>query len=131
MNKKSDMYHLHTTLCVRDLNSARSFYGDLISLREITDRPLSFPGLWYDLGNAQLHLILDETFRPPIASSDQWGRSPHIALYLPDLEPIRQRLDDQAIAYQASASGRPALFVRDPDGNTIELCQIPTTTGSR
>lgn len=117
--------HLHTTLCVRNLDHARSFYEDIIGLREITDRLLTFPGLWYDLGNAQLHLILDPDFQASITSSDKWGRSPHLALYITDLTPIRHTLDRQGIAYQSSASGRPALFVRDPDGNTIELCQIP------
>jgi len=121
MNTDSNRHHLHTTLCVCDLETARSFYGELLHLHEITNRPLSFPGLWYDLGNAQLHLILDPNFQAPIASSAAWGRSPHLALFVPDLPSIRQRITDRGIAYQASASGRPALFVRDPDGNTIEL----------
>jgi glyoxylase I family protein len=128
MNNTQNLYHLHTTFCVHNLDKARTFYGDIIGLREITERPLTFPGLWYDLGNAQLHLILDPDFQTAIASSDQWGRSPHLALHITDLTPIRHTLDRQGIAYQSSASGRPALFVRDPDGNTIELAQIPAPT---
>jgi glyoxylase I family protein len=126
MNTNQNLQHLHTTLCVRDLDQARSFYGDIIGLREITDRPLSFPGLWYDLGNAELHLILDPDFQPAIASSEKWGRSPHLALLINDLNVLRQTLETQKIAYQSSASGRPALFVRDPNGNTIEVSQIPS-----
>ncbi|MGD1903618.1 MAG: dTMP kinase [Geitlerinemataceae cyanobacterium] len=117
--------HLHTTLCVRDLDRARDFYSGLLGLAEIADRPLSFPGLWYDLGaNAQLHLILDPAFKGAIANSDKWGRAPHLALHVPELDSIRQRLDERDIAYQSSASGRPAVFLRDPDGNTIELCAV-------
>lgn len=124
MNTTQTLHYLHTTLCIRDLDQARSFYGDIIGLREITDRPLSFPGLWYDLGNAQLHLILDPHFQSAIVSSEKWGRSPHLALSIGDLNILRQTLETQKIAYQTSASGRPALFVRDSDGNTIEVSQI-------
>ena len=123
MSAHTNLYYLHTTLCVRNLEASRSFYGELLGLQEITERPLSFPGLWYDLGNAQLHLILDPGFHAPIASSDAWGRSPHLALSVPDLSAIQQRIMHRGITYQASASGRAALFVRDPDGNTIELSQ--------
>jgi catechol 2,3-dioxygenase-like lactoylglutathione lyase family enzyme len=126
MNNNQNFSHLHTTFCVRNLEDARSFYRDIIGLREITDRPLTFPGLWYDLGNAQLHLILDPDFQAAIASSDKWGRSPHLALSIADLASMRRTLDTKGIIYQASASGRSALFVRDPDGNTIELSQIPS-----
>ncbi|NJN60413.1 MAG: glyoxalase [Coleofasciculaceae cyanobacterium RL_1_1] len=128
MNNTQNLYHLHTTFCVRNLDDARYFYSEIIGLCEITDRPLTFPGLWYDLGNAQLHLILDPDIQISIASSDKWGRSPHLALHITDLTPIRHTLDRQEIAYQSSASGRPALFVRDPDGNTIEFAQIPAPT---
>jgi len=118
------MLHLHTTLCVRDLDRARDFYGDLLGLREIADRPLSFPGLWFDLGGAQLHLIFDAAFQSPIASSEKWGRSPHFALYAPELDAIRDRLDAREIAYQSSSSGRPAIFVPDPSGNIVELSAV-------
>ncbi|TAF57157.1 MAG: glyoxalase [Oscillatoriales cyanobacterium] len=126
MNNPQTFSHLHTTFCIRDLDTARSFYGDVLGLREITDRPLTFPGLWYDLGNAQLHLILDPHFQTAIASSEKWGRSPHLALSIADLETIRHTLETRGISYQNSASGRPALFVQDPDGNTIELSIFPS-----
>lgn len=128
MGSAPKFQHLHTTLCVRDLDRARAFYSDLLGLEEIVDRPLSFPGLWYDLGTAQLHLILDVDATPPYINPEKWGRAPHLALYVPDIEPICQRLDAGSIAYQRSASGRPAIFLRDADSNTIELCATLRTT---
>jgi len=119
--------HLHTTFCVCDLEVARWFYGEVLGLIEVVDRPFSFPGIWYDLGNAQLHLILDPNFKAATVNSEmenKWGRSPHLALAVDDLAALQRRCIDAGYAVQASASGRAALFVRDRDGNTIELTSL-------
>ncbi|MGZ5028729.1 MAG: VOC family protein, partial [Methylobacter sp.] len=51
------------------------------------------------------------------------GRDRHVALSVPDLEPVREELDKNGIAYTLSKSGRKALFCRDPDGNALEILQ--------
>jgi glyoxylase I family protein len=37
---------------------------------------------------------------------------------------VKARLTAMGQDFQASASGRPAVFVRDPDDNVIELGEI-------
>jgi glyoxylase I family protein len=48
-----------------------------------------------------------------------------VAVHVTDLASIRSALDKKGIGYSLSRSGRPALFCRDPDGNTFELIQPP------
>jgi glyoxylase I family protein len=51
------------------------------------------------------------------------GRDRHVAFLVSGLEAIRQRLEAAEVAYTVSRSGRAALFVRDPDGNGLELVE--------
>lgn len=55
------------------------------------------------------------------------GRLPHVALGVEDLEAVKARLLQAGYEVQPSASGRAAVFVRDPDGNVIELSAIGAT----
>lgn len=48
------------------------------------------------------------------------GRDRHFCIGVESLDPIVAALDAAGIPYTLSASGRPAMFFRDPDANTIE-----------
>ncbi|EAM49881.1 conserved hypothetical protein [Crocosphaera watsonii WH 8501] len=41
---------LHTAILVSDLEKAEHFYGDILGLEKV-DRPLKYPGVWYQIGN--------------------------------------------------------------------------------
>jgi catechol 2,3-dioxygenase-like lactoylglutathione lyase family enzyme len=113
---------LHTALNVTDLDRAEHFYGAVLGLTKVR-RDLTFPGVWYQIGDHQIHLIV----APEVTSSGQhekWGRNRHLALAIDNLDAIKALLTQQGYSYQMSASGRPALFVKDPDGNIIELGQV-------
>lgn len=114
---------LHVALNVTDLDRADRFYGELLGLPR-ADRPLSFPGLWYQVGEFQIHLIQSAAVAPS-GEAEKWGRNPHLALAVDDLAGVKARLQAAGCPLQPSASGRPALFVRDPDGNIVELGQVP------
>jgi catechol 2,3-dioxygenase-like lactoylglutathione lyase family enzyme len=47
----------------------------------------------------------------------------HIALGVPDVQATERQLREMgvAISYGGGRAGNPQLFIRDPDGNTIEL----------
>jgi catechol 2,3-dioxygenase-like lactoylglutathione lyase family enzyme len=109
----------HTALLVSDLSRAERFYGEVLGLTPV-ERPLSFPGTWYQIGAMQLHLIVSESVSTDLAS-EKWGRNPHVAFAIDDLDRTLDRLQAAGCPLQRSASGRPALFTRDPDGNIIEL----------
>jgi glyoxylase I family protein len=47
----------HVSLCVRELEPSREFYGGLLGLPEIERPDFGVPGIWYQAGAIQLHLI--------------------------------------------------------------------------
>lgn len=112
---------LHTAILVTDLERAEYFYGEVLGLPKI-ERSLKYPGTWYQVGNYQIHLIATQKI-PREDQNEKWGRNPHIAFWVADLNAAKQQLVDHNFLTQPSASGRPALFIKDPDGNVIELTQ--------
>lgn len=114
--------YLHAAILVSDLVKSSHFYGTILGLSPI-DRPLKFPGIWYQLGDIQLHLIEAERV-PDRLVDERWGRNYHLALAVADLEAAKRQLLAHHCPVQMSASGRAALFTRDPDGNIIELSEV-------
>lgn len=112
---------LHTAILVTDLKKAEHFYGEVLGLVKI-DRVMKFPGTWYQIGDYQLHLIV-APFVVNQPKHEKWGRNPHIAFSVSDLDAAKQQLLNYNFPIQPSASGRPAIFTQDPDGNVIELGQ--------
>ena len=51
------------------------------------------------------------------------GRDRHFCIGVERLEPLTEALEREGIAYTASKSGRPAIFFRDPDCNTLEVVE--------
>jgi glyoxylase I family protein len=119
---------LHVALNVSDLAQAEAFYGGVLGL-PTADRPLSFPGQWYQIGEFQIHLIVADKPYPRPPQSEKWGRHPHLALAVKDVDATATALERAGYPVQRSASGRAALFTQDPDGNVIELTDIGDTPG--
>ena len=113
---------LHTAVLVSDLEKAEYFYGNVLGLSKV-DRVLKYPGAWYQVGDFQIHLIVDSSIQPKLQNSEKWGRNPHFALSVADLDAAKTQLLAHGCEMQMSASGRAALFTQDPDGNIIELGQ--------
>lgn len=120
--------YLHTAVVVSDLDRAIEFYSGVLGLKRI-DRSLKYPGVWYQIGDVQLHLIVDVDYRVThkidLAGST---RSPHIALGVRDLEVAKQQLLAANCVVKMSNSGRAALFTQDPDGNAIELTLVESAS---
>ncbi len=115
---------LHASLLVADLDRARAFYEGLLGLSPSPARPeMSFAGVWYDVGRGQIHLINLPNPDPVSGRPEHGGRDRHTALGVADWEALKARLDGAGVAYTLSRSGRRALFVRDPDGNALELVE--------
>ena len=113
---------LHVAILVSDLNRAEHFYGEILKLPK-TERSRNFPGSWYQLGEYQLHLIVASSL-PNNLQNEKWGRNPHIAFSVSDLDVAKKQLLNYNCLIQPSASGRRALFTQDPDGNIIELSEV-------
>lgn len=113
----------HASLIVSDTAASLKFYCDVLDMQQ-TDRPdLGFPGAWLQLGAQQIHLLELENPDPTTGRPEHGGRDRHVALSVPNLEPVREALDQNGIAYSLSKSGRKALFCRDRDGNALEILQ--------
>ncbi|MGG6263593.1 VOC family protein [Leptolyngbya sp. AN03gr2] len=111
---------LHAAIVVSNLDKSEHFYGTVLGLQKI-DRVLKFPGAWYELGSFQIHLIADSAQSSEVQNQQKWGRNRHLAFSVADLEAAKQQLIMHNCEFQLSASGRAALFVKDPDNNIIEL----------
>lgn len=116
-------HYLHTAILVSDLEKAEYFYGAVLELPKV-DRQLKYPGAWYQLGETQIHLIVDSTISSGLHNLEKWGRNRHVALAVDSLQSVKEHLQAHGLEVQVSASGRAALFTHDPDGNVIELTEV-------
>jgi catechol 2,3-dioxygenase-like lactoylglutathione lyase family enzyme len=113
----------HATLLTSDLALARVFYEEVLGLQADDRRPLmSFDGVWYDVApGQQIHLMALPDAEAGAQRPAHGGRDRHVALTVTDMAQLIARLEDAAISYTLSRSGRRALFCRDPDQNALEF----------
>jgi catechol 2,3-dioxygenase-like lactoylglutathione lyase family enzyme len=99
---------------------ARAFYGGALGLDEVPKpEPLaSRGGLWFQCGAQQLHIGVEEDFKP--------ARKAHPALLVDGLDDLGRSLVDAGYAFRAAEplEGRRRAFVDDPFGNRIELVEL-------
>jgi catechol 2,3-dioxygenase-like lactoylglutathione lyase family enzyme len=114
---------LHAAILVTDLEKSAFFYGTILGIPQV-ERNLQFPGIWYQIGNFQIHLITTSCLITDEVDGDKWGRNRHLAFAVTNLEETKEILLSHNYPIQKSASGRPALFTKDPDHNIIELSQL-------
>jgi catechol 2,3-dioxygenase-like lactoylglutathione lyase family enzyme len=123
----------HIALVVADVDRARQFYAEVLGLEEIP-RPASFtfPGAWMRRRGFEIHLIGEaETGRAATLQPSYYERElrrgylPHLAFEVADLETTRARLAQLDIMIVGGPQYRGddvvQLYIRDPDGNVIEL----------
>jgi glyoxylase I family protein len=115
----------HASLVVADSHRSLCFYRDVLGM-PVLDRPdLPFPGAWLGVGGQQIHLLELPNPDPVEGRPEHGGLDRHVALLVAGLDRICQRLEAAGIAHTRSRSGRAAVFVRDPDGNALELMEAP------
>lgn len=117
------MQCLHTAILVSNLEKAEHFYSNILGLVKV-DRNLNYPGIWYNVGNYQLHLMVNPNYKNTLLNTEKWGRNPHIAVAVNSFSDAIARLQSQGLPLQMSSSGRAACFTKDPDNNVIEISQL-------
>lgn len=100
-------------------DQARRFYCGVLGMREI-EKPAHLAvggGCWFEGGVAQLHLGVEEGYRP--------SRKAHPALLVSDLEALAKRLEMAGMPFTAGKplSGYRRGDITDPFGNRIELME--------
>lgn len=113
----------HASLIIKDTEASLAFYCDVLGMIEADRTTLNFPGAWLQIGAQQIHLLEVPNPDSEHGRLQYGGRDRHIAIMVKQLDEIKQRLDNAGITYSCSRSGRAAIFVRDPDGNTLEIIQ--------
>ena len=97
----------------------RKFYGDLLGLTEIP-KPANLAsrgGCWFRVGTLELHLGVEEAFRP--------ARKAHPALLVHDLQSLRARLEEAGFhtTTDEQIEGYDRFYVHDPFGNRLEFLE--------
>lgn len=111
----------HVSLNVADTATSVEFYRDVLGMAELPRPDLGFPGAWLDAGDGQqIHLI--EGTVPP-------AHGQHVAFEVDDVAAAIAALRAKGVAVgDAKTVGDSDVlqtFVRDPDGNLLELTQPP------
>lgn len=116
----------HVTLVVRSLEASRRFYVDLLGMEEVPRPAFSFTGSWFQAGPTQIHLILDESATPTGSDST---RTHHFAFQVDDAAAAVARIEEAGVHLISPPKSRPdgatQVFIRDPDGHSVELCSLP------
>lgn len=112
----------HYSLCVADVEVSRSFYGDLLGLPEIERPDFGIPGIWYQAGTVQLHLIqVPEEVEAGSLSARVSPTDRHIAFEIDDYEAVLGRLTQAGLEVTGLGAKVGQMFVHDPDKNMIEF----------
>lgn len=118
----------HVAIICDSLERSMDFYGRMLGLEINPERPedkLPYRGAWLWIGPEMIHLmelpnpdVTHVEFRPT-----HGGRDRHFCIGVKNIQPLIECLEKEGVAYTASKSGRPAIFFRDPDANTLEVVE--------
>lgn len=119
----------HVTIVVKDLERSRRFYVDVLGMTEVPRPGFPFPGLWFQAGTTQIHLILEHDESGParvfIPEQCSLSRTRHFAFEVEDALQAKGILDEIGIPLAAGPKSRPdgptQMYVMDPDDNLVEL----------
>jgi lactoylglutathione lyase len=115
----------HIALEVLDVNRSCKFYNEILGLRPMQRPAFDFPGAWFQLGNnIELHLIGGQPLDTKLNT-----RSNHFAIEVRELDAWQAWLEShriQTLGRKIRPDGALQLYITDPDGYVIELCELST-----
>ena len=101
--------------------AARSFYGDLLGLREIPKPPelSARGGVWFQLGEQELHVGVEPEFRPALKA--------HPAFRCADPDALAGALEQAGVpvTWDDDLPGVRRFYTADPFGNRLEVMAAP------
>lgn len=111
--------HVQIAMPAESEDRARGFYGGILGMKEIP-KPQALAGrggCWFASGAAQVHLGVEEGFRP--------ARKAHPALVVEGLDEVLAKCQAAGLPTRPDAEidGRRRVHVLDPFGNRLELME--------
>lgn len=111
--------HIQLTAPKGSEDTARKFFKDILSLDEV-EKPESLKksgGLWFQFGNHQIHIGIEEPFYP--------AKKAHPAFAIENLVALKQHLLTNGIDVTEDdrIPGVKRFFISDPFGNRMEFLE--------
>jgi catechol 2,3-dioxygenase-like lactoylglutathione lyase family enzyme len=105
------------------LDEARHLHGEILGLDELRRPPtLSGVGLWFAIGDQELHL-----FSEPAGLAVNAYSHRHPCFQVDDVDALRAHLTAEGVTtrdHDGDIPGRPRFFALDPFDNTLEFVQF-------
>lgn len=116
----TSLHHVNVTVAP-DLEAAtKEFYGSVLGLEQVPKPAASRQGgAWYQIGETQLHLSLENEPRGPLSLR-------HICFTVSDLAEAEKRFRDAGVEIVPDprpVPGSVRFYVRDPGGNKLEIVE--------
>ncbi|MFD7341994.1 VOC family protein [Streptomyces violascens] len=103
----------------------RTYYADILGMTEIPKPPVlaARGGCWFQYGPVQLHLGIEEDFRP--------ARKAHPGLRVTSIEAYARRLEERGakVVRDDSLPGHRRFYSEDPVGNRLEFLEPVPASG--
>ena len=121
-------YNIIGFVTIVDVNRAKSFYGDALGLRLVSEEPPF--ALVFDANGIMLRLAMGKELTPAPGTVLGW-QVPNIDAAVRDLESAGVRferydfLKQDAFGIWTSPSGARVAWFKDPDGNTLSVSEHP------
>ena len=113
------LHHVQLAAPAGSEDALRTFYGGLLGLHEVPNPPFiaASGGVWFRSAGVELHLGVEEGFRP--------ARKAHPGLLVDDLDALVARLGSAGVEVVPDGDfpGFRRCYVADPVGNRLELLQ--------
>lgn len=119
----------HVTIICADLEATRRFYVDVLGMAEVSRPAFRFPGLWFQVGNVQIHATQESSETGNAGWGDQGGkvvsRGHHIAFAVEDVSKALEIVQVHGVRIASSLQKRPdgykQVYLYDPDGHLVEI----------
>ena len=116
----TQLHHVNVTVPAELEAKTKEFYGSVLGLKQVPKPAAARQnGAWYQIGDNQLHLSVEDEERGPLSSR-------HICFRVSDLKAAEERF--RAAGVEILSDPRPVpgtqrFYVRDPGGNQLEIVQ--------
>jgi catechol 2,3-dioxygenase-like lactoylglutathione lyase family enzyme len=113
------LHHVQLAAPPGSEESLRHFYGTLLGMTEVSKPPVlaARGGAWFRSGALELHLGIEDDFRPA-------GKA-HPGIFVSDIEALARRLEVNGVAvhWDENFPGFRRCYLADPHGNRLELLE--------